>query len=95
MAPSRARTRATLKTTQLKPFVVPERTGESLGHYEGLALMALGIVLIVVAGCRFVRTARRIDAPEPQNSNGVRIELIVTTVLVLLVAAYCLSILIG
>ena len=31
MAPSRARTRATLKTTQLKPFVVPERTGESLG----------------------------------------------------------------
>jgi uncharacterized membrane protein YidH (DUF202 family) len=57
--------------------------------------MALGIVLIVVAGWRFVCTARRIDAHEPQNSNGVRIELIVTTVLVLLVAAYCLSILIG
>jgi putative membrane protein len=86
---------ANTAAAQVGRTIRTERLAGPLGHYEGLALMALGIVLIVVAGWRFVRTARRIDAPEPQNSNGVRIELIVTTVLVLLVAVYCLSILIG
>ena len=52
--------------------------------------MLVGIALIGLAGVRFVRTTRMIDASEPQGS-GVRSEVTVTIVLVLLVAVYCLS----
>ena len=53
--------------------------------------MAVGIVLIAIAGVRFVRTTRLLEADAPQKA-GVQTEVIITTVLVLLVAAYFLSI---
>jgi hypothetical protein len=53
--------------------------------------MLVGIVLIAVAGVRFVRTTRLLDTAEPQ-AGGVRTEIAITIVLVLLVAAYGLSI---
>ena len=53
--------------------------------------MAVGIVLIVVAGVRFVRTTHLLEADAPQKA-GVQTEVIITIVLVLLVAAYFLSI---
>jgi putative membrane protein len=71
-----------------------DRLAGPLGRYEGVALMLVGIALIAVAGVRFVRTTRMIDASEPQGG-GVRSEVTVTItitiVLVLLVAVYCLS----
>jgi putative membrane protein len=86
---------ANTAATQVGRTVRMERLVGPLGHYEGLALMAVGIVLIAVAGWRFARTARRIDAQERNDSNGVRMELLVATVLVLLVTVYCVSILTG
>lgn len=85
---------ANTAATEIGRTIRMERLVGPLGHYEGLALMAVGIVLIAVAGWRFVHTARRIDAQE-SHSNGVRLELVVATVLVLLVALYCISILTG
>jgi putative membrane protein len=69
-----------------------DRLAGPLGRYEGVALMLVGVALIAVAGLRFVRTARLLDATEPQEVSGVRTEVIVTIVLVFLVATYCLSI---
>ena len=85
---------ANTAATEIGRTIRMERLVGPLGHYEGLALMAVGIVLIVVAGWRFVHTARLIDAQE-LHSNGVRLEVVVATVLVLLVALYCISILTG
>jgi putative membrane protein len=67
-----------------------DRLAGPLGRWEGVALMLVGIALIAVAGVRFVRTTRMIDASEPQGI-GVRGEVTITIVLVLLVALYCLS----
>jgi putative membrane protein len=77
--------------TEIGRAVRTDRLAGPLGRYEGLALMAVGIVLIVVAGVRFVRTTRLLEADAPQRA-GAQIEVIITIVLVLLVAVYFLSI---
>ena len=64
------------------------RLSEPLGRYEGLALIVGGTLLIMLASARFVRTARRLDAPEEHEPRSVRAELVVSGALVLLVAAY-------
>ena len=56
--------------------------------------MVAGIILILTGCFRFVRNERIIDSPNAEGSLGVRVELTVTAVLVLLVAAYCVAILI-
>jgi putative membrane protein len=71
-----------------------ERLSGPLGRYDGLALMLVGVILIVIGDLRFTRNKRLINDAEPQITADVRTELIVTTVLVLLVAAYCASILV-
>jgi putative membrane protein len=71
-----------------------ERLSGPLGRYDGLALMLVGVILIVIGDLRFTRNKRLINDAEPQIMAGVRTEFIVTTVLVLLVAAYCASILV-
>src|ERR1700722_19773318 len=67
-----------------------DRLAGPLGRYEGGAVMLVGSGLIALAGLRFRRTTRMIDASEPQGG-GVRSEVAITIVLVLLVAVYCLS----
>jgi putative membrane protein len=67
-----------------------DRLAGPLGRYEGVALILVGIALIALAGVRFVRTTRMIDASELQDG-GARSEVAITIVLVLLVAVYCLS----
>jgi putative membrane protein len=65
------------------------RLSGPLGHYDSLALILVGIGLIVIAGIRFVRTARRIDDPEPHSIGGLYGEVMVSTVLALLAAVFC------
>jgi len=60
------------------------RLGGSLGRYDGLALIVVGIALIIVAGIRFVRTMRLIDDPSPHSGASLRAELIITAVLAVL-----------
>jgi putative membrane protein len=72
--------------SELGDMIRLHRFAGPLGHYEGFALMVVGIILIL-AGCfRFVRNERIIDSPNAAGSLGVRLELTVTAVLVLLIA---------
>ncbi|MGO9484647.1 MAG: YidH family protein [Rhodomicrobium sp.] len=80
--------------SELGNMIRLDRLTGPLGHYEGFALMVAGIILILTGCFRFVRNERIIDSPNAAGSLGVRVELTVTAVLVLLVAAYCIAILI-
>jgi putative membrane protein len=57
-----------------------DRLAGPLGRYEGVALMVVGSAIIAVAGVRFVRTTRMIDASEasPLSSGEGSIDLIRT-----------------
>jgi putative membrane protein len=59
-----------------------------LGRSDGLALMVGGLILIVVATARFVRTGRLLDDPEMHSASSVSAELILSAVLVLLVTGF-------
>jgi putative membrane protein len=72
-----------------------ERLAGPFGRYEGLAVMVVGIIPIVAGGVRFVRTSRAIDANALEMSGGVRIEIIITFVRVVLVVAYFVYVLLG
>jgi putative membrane protein len=67
-----------------------ERLAGPLGRYDGLALMLLGIVLIIVATLRFLRTERLIEAPEPHVAGATRIEILLAGLLALFASAFCI-----
>jgi len=67
---------------------VLEKVAGPIGRYEGLALILLGIVLIIVAAVRFIRTDRLIDDEQTHAAGSVRAELILSAVLAALVAGY-------
>ena len=79
--------------SELGDMIRLDRLTGPLGHYEGFALMVAGIILILTGCFRFVRNERIIDSPNAEGSLGVTVELTVTAVLVLLVAAYYIAIL--
>jgi putative membrane protein len=64
------------------------RLSGPFGRYEGFALMLGGLVLIVIAAARFVRTGRRLDDPETHPASGIRVELVLSALLVLLVVGF-------
>lgn len=66
-----------------------ERLAGPFGRYDGLALMLVGILLIVVAALRFLRTEKLINAPELYASGSARAELLLAAALALLAAAFC------
>jgi inner membrane protein YidH len=74
--------------SELGDMIRLDRLTGPVGHYEGFALMVAGIILILTGCFRFVRNERIIDSPNAEGSLGVRVELTVTAVLVLLVAAH-------
>lgn len=63
-----------------------ERLSGPLSRYEGLALILFGIVLIVLAAARFVRTEQLLDDEETHSAGGVRPELLLSAALALIVA---------
>jgi putative membrane protein len=65
-----------------------ERLSGSLGRYDGFALILVGIALIAVGARRFVRTSRMLDDAETHPAGGVRAELILAAVLVLMVVGF-------
>ncbi|MGA7328640.1 MAG: DUF202 domain-containing protein [Rhodomicrobium sp.] len=72
-----------------------DRFSGPIGHYEGIIFMIIGVLLLGLGSWRFMREKRLIDDPAPQKAPGIRAELTVTIILMLLVAAYCLLILTG
>jgi putative membrane protein len=67
-------------------------TAGPLGRYEGLVLIIVGIALIIVSAVRFIRTGRRIDDEQTHGYGSVRAELILAGLLAVLVAGYCIAI---
>ncbi|HUN26322.1 MAG TPA: DUF202 domain-containing protein [Steroidobacteraceae bacterium] len=65
-----------------------ERLAGSLGRYEGLAFIVVGIAIIALATVRFVRTSALIDDPAVHSAKSVRAELIVSAALIVLVVSY-------
>ena len=58
----------------------------SFSHYDGLALILVGIGIIAVSLVRFVRTTRLIDDQQTHSASSVRSELVLSVVLALIVA---------
>jgi putative membrane protein len=58
--------------------------GQLAGNIAGLALIALGAAIIVIALLRFRRTAREIDSPEPLPSSGERHDVALAALLAIL-----------
>jgi putative membrane protein len=72
-------------------LVAPARTdrttpmaGQSLGNFAGLALVVLGIVMIVLAAGRFIRTTRDIDSAELRPTRGTSADLVLAALMALL-----------
>jgi putative membrane protein len=65
-----------------------ERLSGPLGRYDGLALILVGLVLIVVAAGRYLRTGWLLDDQSMHPAANIRAELILSTALALIVAAF-------
>jgi putative membrane protein len=61
-----------------------------IGRYDGLVLILGGAALVVLSTVRFVRTTRMLDDAQTHSASGVRTELILSAVLVLVVTSYSL-----
>jgi putative membrane protein len=63
-----------------------ERLSGPSTHFHGLALIVVGIVLLVVATIRFVRTERLLAEPTAHPISGTRIGVLLSAALVVIVA---------
>jgi putative membrane protein len=63
-----------------------ERLSGPSTRYQGLALIVVGIVLLVVATVRFVRTERLLAEPTAHPISGTRVEVLLSATLVVIVA---------
>ena len=82
-------------STEVGRAVRTDRLTGPLGRYEGLAMMLIGIAIIASGTIRFVHATRLIDSAESFVTKSLRFDVIVTVVLVILVAAYCISIVVA
>lgn len=64
------------------------KLSKGVSRYEGILFIVSGVLLLVLATVRFVRTTRLLDDPRTHASDSVRTELVLSAWLVLLVACY-------
>jgi putative membrane protein len=64
-----------------------ERFSGAFSHYDGLALIVIGMAIIVLSLFRFTRTSRMIDDQQSHSAGGIRVELVLAVVLGLIVMA--------
>ena len=63
----------------------------SFSHYDGFALILIGMAIIVLSLARFVRTSRMIDDQQSHRAGGIKVEFVLAMILgfvVLSMAAY-------
>jgi putative membrane protein len=72
-----------------------ERLSGPLGRYDGLTLIVFGLVLVMIAAARFVRTERLLDDQEAHSTGGSRAEVVLSAALALFVAACSIYLLLG
>jgi putative membrane protein len=63
-----------------------EKFSGSFSHYDGLALILIGIAIIVISLVRFIRTTKLIDDDQTHSANSARFELALSVILALIVA---------
>jgi putative membrane protein len=63
-----------------------EKFSGSFSHYDGIALILVGIAILAISLVRFVRTTKLIDDQQTHSANSVRLELVLSVVLALIVA---------
>jgi putative membrane protein len=61
--------------------------GQKFANAAGLAFIAIGVAMIVLAGTRFVWTAKAIETEETVPSPGERFDLVLATLIALLGAS--------
>jgi putative membrane protein len=64
--------------------------GEAFANWAGLAFIVLGVGMTVIAGARFAKTARDIEADDEVASPGARFDLALASLLGLLGASLLL-----
>jgi putative membrane protein len=64
-----------------------DRLTQGFSHYDGLALIVVGIAILLISLLRFVRTTKLIDDQQSHSAASVRAELILSVVLTLIVAS--------
>src|SRR5579872_4155627 len=62
-----------------------ERFSGAFSHYDGLAVIVVGMAIIVLSLYRFVKTSRMIDDQQSHSAGGIRVELALALVLGLIV----------
>jgi putative membrane protein len=62
-----------------------ERFSGSFSHYDGFALILIGMAIIVLSLVRFVRTSRMIDDQRSHSAGGIKVEFVLAMVLGLIV----------
>jgi putative membrane protein len=62
-----------------------ERFSGSFSHYDGFALILIGMAIIVLSFVRFVRTSRMIDDQRSHSAGGIKVEFVLAMVLGLIV----------
>ena len=58
-----------------------DRFSGSFSHYDGFALILIGMALIALSLVRFVRTGRMIDDQQSHSAGGVKVEFVLAVVL--------------
>jgi putative membrane protein len=76
-------TMATASSLDAGRLLELERMAGPLGRYDGLALILLGMVLVVTAATRFIRTERLLADEETHSASSVRAELFLSGALVI------------
>jgi putative membrane protein len=62
-----------------------DRFTGAFSHYDGLALIVIGMAIILVSLLRFVKTGRMIDDAQSHPAGGIKVELVLAVVLGLMV----------
>lgn len=62
-----------------------ERFSGAFSHYDGLALIVIGMAIIILSLFRFVRTSRMIDDEQSHTAGNIKVELALAVVLGLIV----------
>lgn len=62
------------------------------GRYDGIVLILLGVVLMLIASRRFIKNNQAIDLAELWPAGNARTEVVLSTILALLAAWYCIYI---
>jgi putative membrane protein len=62
-----------------------ERFSGAFSHYDGLALIVMGMAIIVISLFRFIRTSRMIDDRQSHTAGSIKTELALAVILGLIV----------